>query len=219
MSDTISLYDGLEALYYFGTDYFDGTAISDRSGYGRHATASGGITFSDTGYRGFGSATEDGTDDQLDISDPLAADAQTVVVLFKPTNLNGSEQVLIDTDDGTNGYALLINSNDNLEWGVRDGSGTLQTVTASLSQDEYVFGVGLFSGATLRLATDTSLAGTQSVSGHNQADDNARIAADISGASHFAGEIGLLARWSRELTDAEWEETTRLTAPLRGVSP
>ena len=216
---TINLYDGLEVLYYFDTDYWDGGAneISDQSGHGRHATASGGPTIGVEGPNDFSAASLDGGDDLFDVGVALPADKQTVAVLAKHDDTSSDADPLMDGTDGNAGYRLYSYSNY-IYWRVVDGDGTESyvNVVGAVTSDEWQLFIGLYDGESSKVIVDGELLDSISLSTHTQSNVNTRIGNNNSN-NWFNGDIAAAGRWSRALSWTEIQYLNNLTAPRRAL--
>jgi hypothetical protein len=216
---TINLYDGLEALYYFDSDYFDGTTgkIKDKSGHGRHATAQGGPTVGVNGPNDFEAASFDGNDDEFDVGDPLNVvdSSLSVCVLLNPV-LDGTYSVMLV--NGGNRVNFRFRDSNEIELDIEGDSGNVaQIQSSSVVADTWQTVTGVYDGELSRLFVDEALVGTSSVaSGYaNDATENMHIGGKPSQGDNLPADVAFVGFWSRALSDSEIAYLNRLTAPRR----
>lgn len=204
---TINLYDGLEALYYFDTDYWDGGAneISDVSGNERHATASGGPTVGANGPKDFEAASFDGTDDYFDPPNDMSVLGQEFTV-FAIHDFSGW---IFDSDDGSGGYSLKGDS-----FAVRDDNSNNNAVTVSNATNVIV---GRFDNGTLMCTNGDEKNVKKAGITASQTVQDATIGVNNNFQFISDGIISVYACWTRTLNDAEVDALTRLTAPRRSL--
>jgi len=222
---TINLYDGLEALYYFDSDYtdFGANELKDKSGYGRHAEATGGPTFDVEGPDDFEAVALDGTDDffDSDFGFDSAPTEATIFTLVKPTNLDRNTQNIFNNlqQGRSQGFGLVVSNGNELmaEVGTTDGSRE-QARFSNFTEDTFFSAVARLENGTLRLFVDgESVADTTFSDIDNDPTNTFHIAANGTGSADFEGEVAAAALWSRALSDAEIGQLNRLTAPRRGM--
>ena len=213
---TINLYDGLEALYYMDSTYYDDTAdeIKDKSGHGRHAQASGGPTIGVEGPDSFEATSFDGSDDQFDAGAPIGTTGdETLFALAKADGLDGAPAITGNTD-GNNGTALFFDVSEDLRYTVAASNSTTAKF-GGIQEDTWYALTGVVDSGNTRLYVNGSLEATGSYSGKLAGDDNFLIGNYPRFDSRFNGDIAVVGRWFRALSDAEIEYLNRLTAPRR----
>jgi len=225
MARTINLYDGLEALYYFDSDYFNNGSneISDQSGHGRHAEASGGPTVGVNGPAGFEATSFDGIDDQFDPS------GITVFSDKSYTNaalVNGKYNKVYSQHRGAGDRVNFRSGSDFLRYGYADSNGDFYDIKFSpLSdfEDRWILLVNQYdeSTDTHRFYADgqtkTSRGDGFTVADSGQ-NNHYTIGSNYDGSGiFFDGEIAYVARWSRALSTTEIEQLDRLTGPRRAM--
>jgi len=218
---TINLYDGLEALYYFDEDYFDGTAneIKDKSGYGRHAQANGGPTVGVEGPDSFKAARFDGSDDYFNTGHTFDQTGSSVTVhaVFN-SNDRSKKQDIWDQSGSDSGISLRYRGIDNNFISVVKNSSDNSLIRQFQGpENEWASATLRYDGSTHSLFVNGNLMGTETIS-VGQSNDAAHIgsASFAPPRDTFDGEIAFVGRWSRALSDAEREYLNRLTAPRRG---
>jgi len=223
---TINLYDGLEALYYFDEDYFDGTAneIKDKSGHGRHAEASGGPTVGVEGPDSFAGARLDGTDDYFrptGFADGVLKSNEFAAFALVTRAEQGDDEYLLNQMRGEGFRLRYRESSDDFRFGVRDGNGDFDDIEVDISK---TFGTHTFiaehsASDVYRLTIDDETVGTESGVGYTPptgGNEDLHIGADHDGTNSFmTGDIHAVGLWSRALSDAERDYLNRLTAPRR----
>jgi len=223
---TINLYDGLEALYYFDEDYFDGTAneIKDKSGHGRHAKANGGPTVGVEGPDSFEGARLDGTDDYFKptgFPDGVLKSNEFAVFALATREQQGDSERLLSQLRGE-GFRLIYRENlRDFRFAFYDGNGDYDSIQVDESES---FGTHTFiaehsANDVFRLTIDGETRGVKSGVGYTPPDgspESLHIGANYDGSKQFiTGDIHALGLWSRALSDAEREYLNRLTAPRR----
>ncbi len=212
---TINLYDGLEALYYFDSDYFDTQTnkLKDKSGHGRHAEASGGPTVGVEGPNDFEAASFDGSDDDFNYQQKSEQE-QTISVLVKSNGYPNKRHTIVEYDSVPNGYHILYSFGD-IEFRFPDSSGNLTIETSNTPTDVWKLYTGLWDGGTVQLFEDNTLVASAPSTSHNT---SSRVRANIGssgGSNYWNGDIAFAGRWSRALSDTEIEYLNSLTAPRR----
>jgi len=211
---TINLYDGLEALYYFDEDYFDGTAneIKDKSGYGRHAQASGGPTVGVEGPDSFEAASFDGSDDYYSVPDMntfAPTDKYTVTIAF-----NGQSGPLFHSRSERD-VTFGLGNKANIEW--FDGNNTT-TISTDTTIDNGLWQVVTFvvdgPSGIAKIFVDGELDVNESVT-YNPVSISGSNTIGKKLSDHYSGQMSFLAVHGRVLSDAEVQQLTRLTAPRR----
>jgi len=207
-----SLRRDVELLATFDNDHTDAAngVVKDFSGKQRHLQASGGPTYGQSSPVGE-AVGFDGTDDFFDVGDPLAAQEQTLFAIVS-TDTSGTNQDLINVDDGSNGYRLRFSLNDLWSFRIRDGSGNgvaVNTPVVGTSQFNRI--IAVYDGDSVRIFRNGVLEDKSSVSTHNQAVEDVQIGASFNGSNPFSGRVAAVARWSRALSDSEIEELNRMT--------
>jgi len=225
---TIYLYDGLEALYYFDGDYFDGTAneIKDKSGYGRHAEASGGPTVGVEGPDSFEAARFDGSDDYFKptgLPDGVLKSNEFAVFALATRAEQGDDEYLLNQMGGDEGFRLNYReSKGDFRFTVYNGNGDINDgmrADISKSVGTHTFIAEHSASDVYRLTIDDETVGTKSGIGYTPPDggnEDLHIGADYDASSAFmTGDIHAVGLWSRALSDAERDHLNRLTAPRR----
>jgi hypothetical protein len=221
---TINLYDGLEALYYFDSDYFDGTTgeLKDKSGHGRHATANGGPTVGVNGPNDFKAASFDGTDDFFGSSFGFGTHHQefTVAVLVQYRELSNSAGIFNIDDDGT--WLNYREAFDDWEWSVRDEDGTFKAGNANINVAPYENTWEVLTGGfdPIDSSSGEFFLKSHTTQNQNREELNRTLqqysnSVQINQDRDYDGSIAFAALWTRVLTDAEREYIGNLTAPLR----
>jgi len=221
---TINLQKALELWVDFGTQYWDDqrNQIQDHSGYGRHATASGGPTIGVDGPDDFEATSFDGSDDNFDVGDPVAVSGpQTVATLVRYRSRGN--QYWLGNDDGSSGWRIWVNAFDGRAsvsfWDGNGDSVVLPTTGVRTPTDRFVWHILHWDGETLSFIWgDDARGGTfvensTSVSTHTVGADAMQIG-DSAG-SHLDGDCAIVGRWSRALSWSEMQYLNRLTAPRR----
>lgn len=214
-NQTINLSKGLEALYYLDPDYYDGQrgVIQDQSGYGRHASASGGPTIGVEGPNDFEATSFDGSDDRMDLNQTLDnSGEQTVAVL-----VDGDEGAIFGAKSSNDGW-LLSAGFGKVIYNLRDEGGNDTKVQYDLSAPIGLrFFAGTYDGEVMKIYDDdANVADTTALSSHSVASVNAAVGATANGSdSTFDGKIIFAGKWSRTLSDSEIAYLNRLTAPRR----
>lgn len=209
----INLQDGLEALYTFDdVDYDGGRGIyRDRSGNGRHLTLNGGVTTGQSSPVGE-AASFDGSDDYGSAPAPLTNNSPYAVgVIFNADSVS-SNQYLIDTNDGTNGWVIEVTSAGNLRFRHRDDTGVSQEVKTAIQSNKWYRGLAWWDGSDIHLTVNGTLSDTASVSTHNPPTVNAAVCNNGGGGLLFGGDIAFAGVWSRSPTSSEVTFFNQLTA-------
>jgi len=221
---TINLYDGLEALYYFDSDYFDGTTgeIKDKSGHGRHATANGSPTVGVNGPNDFEAASFSGGNSgdyfltntiqppELSIFTIVKVDSGGWICdLGRPSGGAGYVSLRALTDNNGVSFRLTAggeenNTNEEYETGYNYNKGEYHRVLAT------------FTPQTVQLSVDGDYA-ISTTTGYElyYEGTGGSIGAIRNGAGELSGDISVFGAWSRVLTSEENEALNRLTAPRR----
>jgi len=220
MTPTIDLQRGLEVWYDLSSKYFDSqnNRMQDKSGYGRHAEASGGLTVGVEGPDSFEATSFDGSDDVFGTGDSLAVSgAQTVFAIAKMDVLDGGRHIIVGNDDGTNGYALRTKSNNDLNFYIRGSTNSVVSWSGVETNVWYRI-LAYHDGMTTFLVVDGDLKTTDdTLSGQNTGDDNTQIGNYPRNDHDFQGDIAAVARWSRALSWSEIQYLTDFTGPRRGT--
>lgn len=205
---TINLYDGLEALYYFDSTYYDGTKgeIKDKSGHGNHGDVNGSVTIGLEGPNSFESG--DFAGGTVSITDVSVNPPYTVSMLIRDDVTDGGAYPIVSANDGGTDVSIAINNGGYLWYNSGDYNAPIETV------DTYAL-------VTFRAIDST----TQNIVLDNfkQVDiyDDTNIDSDFNliGAGTFSnnydGEIAFMGFWDRAISDAEISYLNRLTAPRR----
>lgn len=217
----INLTKDLEALYYFDEQNFDSqrNLLRDHSGYGRHATASGGPTVGVEGPNDFGATGFDGSDDQFVADSGLGGNKYEVSISWVR---NIPENDIQNNDLGFFENGLVLNyrnvgSNVVLESTAQDGNDDIKLNPDWFSAPEpytgwqsehFVFGNGVW-----KWYVGNTLWQTRGMSGPLY--DSSIINIGNKSPEYFSGDIAFFGSWSRALADAEIAQLNRLTAPRR----
>ena len=222
---TINLYDGLEALYYFDSDYFDGTTgeIEDKSGHERHATAQGGPTVGVNGPNDFEAASFDGNDDKFVPSGRLRPSnngESFCVFLISRANDTGSPEVPVGTVNNNNkGFDIKHDMVDNsMSANVADTNNVFHGEEISVDPTQYVahaLNIDGTSGYTYTVNGESKRQEFTSGEVYNIGPRELQIGIRTTSNGYFNGDIALAAVWSRALSHSEIERLNDLTAPLR----
>jgi len=216
---TINLRKGLEAEYYLDSRYYDSGAgeMSDLSGNGRHATASGGPTVGVEGPDDFEATSFDGSDDYFSLSSPIEIDdTQTLFAKVKPANTN----VVISNGNPSSGEGLFLLrtiAGPQFEMLVRDANGDSVTAKLPFDYGEWYTVVALYDGSQISLRVGQSVKNMPIDSIKTPTTDNFTIASYPGGNNYLDGDIAHAGYWSRDLSDAEIQQLNRLTAPRRAM--
>ena len=217
MTRPLNLYDGLEALYYLDSEHFDAGAneMSDRSGYGRHAEASGGPTVGVDGPDGFEATSFDGSDDELNINGPALTGDFTVATLVQygdgirriHTALSTSELITLNPRRG-----------DELRFEHFDSNGDFREIERSgATTGEYYLQLGMYDAAQTKVTN--RVVGLGSDSHTNGFRDQPEIAAlgyePRQNKAYYDANIVFSGFWGRLLSEAEIQYLDALTAPRR----
>jgi len=218
---TINLYDGLEALYYFDSDYFNNGSdeISDQSGYGRHAEAKGGPTVGVEGPDDFEATSFDGSDDYFDIDsvandEPLSEVTATALVKQQTTNNDNEEYVSVGGFD----FTLFKNSSERVAFKIWDTANTSFAAVTQVPANKYHVLAGVHDGDSIRVFRDGDLQAVESTDGNDirNSGNEAAIGALASGSNNYINaDIAFVGVWYRALSGAEIEHLSHLTAPRR----
>ena len=227
---TINLRDGLEALYYFGEQDFkpQRNLLQDHSGYGRHASTNGSITFGNEGRNNFASANfTPSSNDQLvtPLSDftgvtemTLAAhvdvDSGNDAVIFSNAGGNDNSGFEVTVEDAGNNLIFQYYNDDGTVQFTRDlsyfgGGPTFVFITVSPNSIRYMT---INDGEILVRAKSN---GYDSIALDNNEDKNLRISGNPNSSDFLSGNISFAGVWFRVLSIAELREIIRLTARRR----
>jgi hypothetical protein len=229
---TIQLQKGLEAWYEFDTRSFDSqrNSIADKSGYGRHAGASGGPTVGVNGPDGFEATSFDGSDDQFKVSSATfpTEDVVTVTALFKsdgnwssPSNrgaVNLGNPKNLSGNSGSTGATLAVNYEGTVIFVGEDDF----KITAPHDMNNFIWVSGIADSTTdeLFIWVDGKLItydDSQTFSSMRLGNRSFGIG-DIPSFSDnrtLSGEIALAIVNSRRLSTAEIKHVHSLTGPRR----
>lgn len=229
---TINLRDGLEVLYYFGEQDFDPqrNQLQDHSGYGRHATANGAPTVGVNGPSSFEAANFSGPEsgdafqqtidnDKLD----FGVSAFSMAVVLKADSLGRKQPPFgkcADYRNGT-GYGITQDGGDAFIFQVTDDGNGIGAAFVAESNKWYTL-VGVWSGGTggtSRIWANGDLRDKNTDTNNNITDISNISPVTVGGRSDlntlFPGDIAMAGIWSREISVAEVQGITDLTAPLR----
>lgn len=213
---TINLYDGLEALYFMESDYFDsGTnEMKDHSGHGRHAVASGGPSVGAGQYRDFGATSFDGSDDYF--TTPFRDDDSsfTISVLVKATQ-NTERRYIVSAQDGfDNGYYISTGPSGDVRFGILSASKQEENTVYTI-YDRWSLLTMRYDGSTWTCFGDNELLinRTADFVAPNTDLTIGRLA--YSNLDHWLGEMSFVGVWDRDLSDAEIAQLNRMTAPMK----
>lgn len=189
--------------------------VRDLSGFGRDLEASGGPTVSDDGYRGFGEASFDGSDDGFTFSTISIPDGEsfTYAVLFKPEEGGGGGGLIVGSRDFGFGNFFTKEEFSDIRFRDRDGDAIYESPPIEYGQ--WTLGAVRVSGDTIQVTQSQSAAPTTNVytSDADLSVDPQLIGFDDGGAGRLTGAISFVGIWSRALSDAEIAQLNRLTAP------
>ena len=230
---TINLYDGLEALYYLDSDYFDSGSneLKDKSGHGLHAEAEGGPTVGVAGPGEFEATEFDGSDDVLvRQADVMTEDEFTAFGILRVNDVVGNGGTITTSSGGNNtvsdGWELgqVNETNDRFNVVIRDNDapgGQRRVLTRNLSDSigEW-FRVSLTFDSSEGIArayygfdAELSSRGPQAVSEYTS-NDTMRFAMRGSG-NPVDCTVAVGSFWSRVLNQSELKLVHKLTGPRR----
>jgi hypothetical protein len=211
---TINLYDGLEALYYFDSDYFDGPTgeIKDKSGHGRHATANGGPTVGVNGPNDFEAAnfSGDGSGDSF-VGEPVPSDSYTLFILFRQESVNDDDRRNYIGNKVSNGGATLYyrGASNKLEGLHTESDGSNQRVAGfPIDANEWYYAYLVYDGTKSKLIVNGIVQDIRQVT-YSSSQSNLIIGKEM------GGDIAIAGKWSRALSKSERDELDDLTAPRR----
>lgn len=221
---TIDLQRGLEVQYDFSTRYWDNQKnhIRDKSGYGRHAVASGGPSIGVSGPGEFEAASLDGGDDHFQLTNALFTHGEpfTVYGLTAPDDISGT---LFGMHENTSWHLKYEAPNDRWRLTWRDGSQEYSTMGVSAVPGEFQPVFVQWDGTeNLRLFRGTEDS-DDAVEPNNLEDDgdnnhigNYETSSGLE-SSWFAGDIASFGVWSRELSHSERAFLSSVTGPRRSI--
>jgi hypothetical protein len=228
MKRTINLYDSLEALYYFGTEYWDGGAneLSDMSGHGRHADAQGGVAVSSEGPDAFGAASFDGTDDVFTVDNSAFLQdvpfSFAVTFLQEDTTRNHFLGGWTGLAASGNGFAIHNSfGRERVEFMVNSGDDSIK-LTQYADTDRWYTAIARYDGTVARMTTDKGTYVGKGGGSYDSPTSGAQpqaIGANLSNDSNYLnGKIAFVGAWSRILTDTETQAILDMTGPRRTIA-
>lgn len=220
----INLQKDLEVWYDFDSRYWDAQRdlIQDRSGYGRHAEASGGPTIGVEGPNDFEAASFDGSDDGFNVGDKLnESNNQTNFALVKVDNHDDNYNVA-NNFDGSFGEGFWIRIEDDgvVRWSLKDGDNSnIYNLSPEMDFTQWRTIIGMFRESTSYLIIDGELVGTETADDSNlkKGESNVHIGIEPNDSDPLDGSIATFARWYRPLSWAEIQYLNNLTAPRRAM--
>jgi len=226
MTRAINLYDGLEALYYFDSDYFDNGSneISDQSGHGRHAEASGGPTVGVEGPRSFKATAFDGTDDLFSAESTFPQDHHsefTIAVIVRTNKDIDINSPIVSFGNGDRTWFEYRQAFNNWDWAYNDVNGNYNSGPGNInvaSDGTWEFLVGGFEPVDETsgyFRTRSLTTGGFSRDLMNDELQEAGGSIHINKNSTYSTAISFVAAWSRKLNRAEENTLGRLSAPRR----
>lgn len=211
----INLQKDLEVMYAPSPQTFHNgrNQLMDLSGYGRHATASGGPTISDDGPDDFGQIDTNGIDADLQHSNIEISGSWTVAFLIRQsTSWSNYEYITDPTYEQYEQGVIYFNQNGTLVYSDQGGFG-------SLPEKKWGLGVIRHDGSGTAcghiLYDDVVDTDTRQLSD----DTTLRISSIFGGQTEtraFEGQMAYFGTWSRFVSFAEIGLLNDLTAVPRG---
>lgn len=227
MTRTINLYDGLEALYYFDSTYWDGGAgeLSDMSGKGNHLTASGGVSVGASGPRGFEAAQFDGVDDSFSgpVDFPNHQTDFTVALIVEADRTPSNSMPIVSFGGGDETWFEYREAFKNWDWAYRNTDGDFQSGSASIGMpgtgtwDIITTGFERFSSTSGEFWTKSHVTGAYNTTERTGTTLQAGGPIDINQDAGYTGDIAMVGFWKRKLSWEEQKAVAALNAPRRAL--
>lgn len=216
MTRTIDLYDGLYALYYLGSDYYNGTDnhITDKSGNQRHASPAGSVTVGVSGYGEFEAARfdGDGSGDEIfafNASDAFQQGPQTWFALYRSET---TAKKKIVGNNGNSGNLRFMSVDNKADFGIFDTNKESHTSSVYAPTGEWNHIVGRFDGDNTFI-TNGKQSNTNNFTGTINRGGSYHIGDFGYQSDEFLGEIAVVGAWSRCISDLEAQYLTQVTGP------
>lgn len=211
MARTFDLYNGIEALYYFQPSYYEDTnyKLTDKSGNENHATAQAGTVIDNNGYKSFGRANLNGSDNYF--ATPIGLPSEfSVFFRFKMNSAQNDGQ--ISGDGYGNGFrALELAAGGDLRFEYTTGNESRKLKGPSLPFNEWQTVSTVCDGNNVFLYRNTEL--VDSAPYATQSSYRFTIGANTRYGRRFDGEISVVGVWNRAISPYEITYMNNLTGP------
>lgn len=212
----INLYDGLEALYYFDSSYFDGTAneVKDKSGYNKHAQARGAPTIGVSGPQSFEAASFDGSDDGFETDFFKPESEFTITIRYKISQHKDFNR-LWDNGGSVNFY---LTNEGGLRIFIWDDADTRYQMSGGIiDTGKWYNSTLLWDGADVHLYVNNELISTIDGFGDTVQETNQVVFLGMNSniSNYLNGSMVYSGWWSRALNYSELTFLNNMTSPRR----